>query len=64
MPNDNRPEPPRLLTSAEVASIFGVDTKTVIRWANTGKLNAVKTPGGRYRYHQAHIYAYLRDEEQ
>ncbi|MDQ6854977.1 MAG: helix-turn-helix domain-containing protein, partial [Actinomycetota bacterium] len=35
-----------LLTSAEVAEIFGVDRRTVVLWAKRGRLNALRTPGG------------------
>ena len=39
-----------LLTPAEVAALFRVDPKTVTRWANTGKLTALRTLGGHRRY--------------
>lgn len=42
--------PPALLTPAEVAALFGVDPKTVTRWARTGLLNPVRTLGGHRRY--------------
>lgn len=42
---------PRLMTPAEVSAAFGVDPKTVTRWARTGKLRAIRTPGGHRRYH-------------
>lgn len=41
---------PALLTPAEVAAMFGVDPKTVTRWARTGLLNPVRTLGGHRRY--------------
>ncbi len=40
----------RLLTRAEVAEIFQVSPSTVTRWAEAGKLPAVKTLGGHRRY--------------
>lgn len=43
-----------LLTPAEVADLFRVDTKTVTRWADSGKISCVRTLGGHRRY--------LRDE--
>jgi excisionase family DNA binding protein len=49
----------RLLTPAEVAAIFRVDTDTVTRWANGGKLTAVRTPGGHRRYPEAEVRALL-----
>lgn len=48
-----------LLTPGEVASLFGVDPKTVTRWATAGKLNAQRTLGGHRRYHAEEIYALL-----
>lgn len=44
-----------LLTPAEVASLFRVDTKTVTRWARSGKLSAVRTLGGHRRYRESEI---------
>lgn len=40
----------RLLTRAEVASIFQVSPSTITRWAEAGKLPVVKTLGGHRRY--------------
>lgn len=37
------------LTTREVATHFGVDPKTVIRWVKTGRLRGYRTPGGRLR---------------
>lgn len=39
-----------LLTPGEVAELFGVDPKTVTRWARTGRLPAVRTLGGHRRF--------------
>lgn len=51
-----------LLTPAEVAAIFRVDTKTVNRWARMGKLTSVHTLGGHRRYREAEIRALLRGD--
>jgi excisionase family DNA binding protein len=40
----------RMLTPSEVAQLFGVDTKTVVRWADAGKLSAIRTLGGHRRF--------------
>ncbi len=50
-----------LLTPGEVARMFGVDPKTVTRWASSGKLTALRTLGGHRRYRAAEVRA-LRDE--
>ena len=44
-----------LMTPAEVAALFRVDPKTVTRWADAGKLNAVRTLGGHRRYRQDEV---------
>lgn len=45
----------RLLTPAEVAILFRVDPKTVTRWAETGRLPCLKTPGGHRRFRESHV---------
>lgn len=52
----------RLLMSGEVADLFRVDPKTVTRWAATGRLVFVRTPGGRRRYRETDIKALLNPE--
>lgn len=37
-----------------------VDPATVARWARTGRLRVVRTPGGHRRYFRADIEAILR----
>lgn len=44
-----------LMTPAEVALAFGVDPKTVARWARSGKLSHVRTLGGHRRYLRSEI---------
>ncbi len=44
-----------LLTPAEVAAIFGVDPKTVARWADTGLISSIRTLGGHRRYSASEI---------
>ena len=44
-----------LMTPAEVAALFRVDPKTVTRWADAGKLTAVRTVGGHRRYRQDEV---------
>lgn len=38
------------LSRSEVARLFGVSPSTVTRWARTGLIQTVRTPGGHYRY--------------
>lgn len=51
--------PDPLLTPSEVAHLFRVDPKTVTRWAQAGKLTAVRTLGGHRRYREAEVRAML-----
>lgn len=48
-----------LMTPAEVAALFRVDPKTVTRWADSGKLAAVRTLGGHRRYMRSEVEALL-----
>jgi excisionase family DNA binding protein len=59
MPSEAMPE---LMTPMEVAAMFRVDARTVTRWAQSGKLRAVRTLGGHRRYHRADILAFLNGE--
>ncbi len=45
-----------LMTPAEVAQLFRVDPKTVTRWAQAGRLTAVRTLGGHRRFNEAEVY--------
>ncbi|MEV7008782.1 BldC family transcriptional regulator [Streptosporangium sp. NPDC051022] len=49
----------RLLTPGEVARLFGVDPKTVNRWARTGRITSVRTPSGQHRYREGEVNALL-----
>jgi excisionase family DNA binding protein len=48
-----------LLTSAEVAALFGVDRRTVVLWAKRGRLPALRTPGGQHRFRADEIQRLL-----
>ncbi len=50
----------KLLTPAEVASLFRVDPKTVTRWAKAGKLTSIKTLGGHRRYKESEVRSLLK----
>ena len=50
------------LRSEALAALFGVDPKTVTRWAKAGKFAKVRifrTPGGHRRYNAADVYALI-----
>jgi len=46
-----------LLRPREVATVFGVRTSTIARWAREGRLSAVFTPGGHRRYRRSDLQA-------
>ncbi|MBW3562733.1 MAG: BldC family transcriptional regulator [Actinobacteria bacterium] len=48
-----------LLTPGEVARLFGVNPKTITRWASAGKLDAIRTLGGHRRYRAEEVYDLL-----
>jgi excisionase family DNA binding protein len=52
-----------LLTSAEVASLFGVDRRTVVLWAKRGRIPALRTPGGQHRFRADDIRGLLQLHE-
>jgi excisionase family DNA binding protein len=47
----------QLLTPAEVAQLFRVNPKTVARWATTGHLGSIRTPGGHRRFRETEVSA-------
>lgn len=53
----------KLLTPAEVASMFKVDPKTVTRWAKLGKLSSIRTLGGHRRYKEDEVLGLLNRAE-
>lgn len=53
----------RLLTPGEVAQLFGVDPRTVTRWARIGVLHAVRpNPKGRRWYRESQVRNLLAGE--
>jgi excisionase family DNA binding protein len=54
---DNEDE---LLTPAEVAALLRVTSKTVTRWAKTGKVSSVRTLGGHRRFHLQEVQDLMR----
>ena len=49
-----------LLKPAEVGERFRVDPRTVVRWAEKGLIDCVRTPGGHRRYYAEQIAAFLK----
>lgn len=54
----------KLLTPGEVAQIFGVDPKTVTRWAASGRLRSIRTPGGHRRFYAEDIEQHFIDSSE
>lgn len=54
----------RLLTPAEVATMFKVDPKTVTRWAKLGKLSSIRTLGGHRRYKEDEVLGLLNGQNE
>lgn len=52
----------RLLTPGEVAKLFRVDPKTVSRWAASGRITSIRTPGGHRRFRESEVRALLTGE--
>lgn len=53
----------RLLKPGEVAELFRVDPKTVTRWAASGRITRVRTPGGHSRFRESEVRALLRGDQ-
>ncbi|MER7131353.1 helix-turn-helix domain-containing protein [Streptosporangium saharense] len=47
----------RLMKPEEVATLFGVEANTVVRWARAGRLRSTKTPGGQWRIYASEMPA-------
>ena len=47
----------RLLTPGEVAALFRVDPKTVTRWAASGRITSIRTPGGHRSFRESEVRA-------
>jgi predicted site-specific integrase-resolvase len=51
-----------LITPAQLAALFKVNTRTAARWAKAGKLHAVRTPDGYRRFFENEARAFMRGE--
>lgn len=54
-----RPAAPEFLNPSEVAHLFGVDPRTVAKWAKAAKLSSARTLGGHRRYPRHEVMALL-----
>lgn len=54
-------DPNKFLTPSEVAQLFGVNVKTVSRWARAGKVASVRTMGGHRRFRYGDLVPFLED---
>jgi excisionase family DNA binding protein len=52
----------RLMTPGEVAMLFRVDPKTVSRWAISGRIPSVRTPGGHRRFREEDVRGLMRGQ--
>lgn len=50
-----------VLSSGEVARLFGVNSKTVTRWAKDGKIKFFITPGGHFRFYREDVFESLQN---
>jgi excisionase family DNA binding protein len=50
---------PKLLRPGEVAAMFGVNAKTVARWAKEGRIRSLRTPGGHMRIYAEDVRALI-----
>jgi excisionase family DNA binding protein len=55
--------PQKLMTPDEVATLFRVDPKTVSRWAASGRIMSIRTPGGQRRFLESDVRALLAPSE-
>ncbi|MFI0454545.1 helix-turn-helix domain-containing protein [Actinomadura sp. 6N118] len=60
LPDQRTEENDRLLVTEEIAKLFRVEPKTVVRWIKAGRLDAVRTPGGHLRCRESVVQAALR----
>jgi len=55
---------PRLLSSTEVSRLLGVSSASVKRWADSGRLHCVLTPGRHRRFHRAEVERFQEAQTQ
>jgi excisionase family DNA binding protein len=56
-------EPDTLMTSHDVGRLISVNPSSVVKWVNSGKLFAYRTPGKHRRVRAADLVAFLREHQ-
>ena len=51
-----------IFNSDELANILGVNVSTVKRWADSGKIDCVKTKGGHRKFHIQHLRTLIKSD--
>lgn len=55
-------DPGPLLSPGEVGALFRVDPRTVTKWARSGRISRVRTPGGHSRFRESEVRALLEGD--
>lgn len=50
------------ISPGEASQLFGVTTKTLARWAASGRIRSIKTPGGHRRYIKSDLESLMSDD--
>lgn len=53
----------RLLKPSEVSRMFRVHSKTVTRWASSGRIGSIRTPGGHRRFRESEVLELLKNSQ-
>lgn len=53
----------QILSTSEVADLFGVTPEAVRGWADAGKLPSFRTPGGQRKFHRSKVEAFIAEQE-
>ena len=49
------------LTTGQAAALCSVTADTVLKWVKSGRLPAIRTPGGHCRIHRVALFGFLAD---
>ena len=59
MSENTTPERKKLYSTADIARLLSIDTSTVKRWADSGRLQCYKTIGGHRRFSTQQIQEFI-----